>query len=165
MTNSSRTQISFYGFRCYNQDGQPIGWLYTYNNGRDLAFTTKDFDWCKRWKTERGAKNNFDYYSRRWQFHSSGGYLKIEVMLETPKTKPLEKSRQQLWNENNPNVIQEAQEKYDKKRPVWSFRPTPENLEWLEEERWENEAGKSESDAALLNRKLGKLRELERQGF
>ena len=165
MTNSSRTQISFYGFRCYNKDCQPIGWLYTYNNDNDLVFTTKNLDWCKRWKTERGATKNFDYYNRRWQFHSSGGYLKIEVMPEIPNAESLEKSRQQIWNENNPDVIQEAQERYNEKRPVWSFRPTPENLEWLEEERWENENGKPESDAALLNRKLAKLRELERQGF
>ena len=86
-------------------------------------------------------------------------------MPETPKTKPLEKSRQQQWNESHPDVIQEAQEKYDKKRPVWSFRPTPENLKWLEQERWNLENEKPESDAALLNRKLAKLRELERQGF
>lgn len=59
----------------------------------------------------------------------------------------------------------ESGEQYDKKQPIWSFRPTTENLEWLEEERWENEDGTPESNAALLNRKLAKLRKLEQQGF
>ena len=54
---------------------------------------------------------------------------------------------------------------YNKKRPVWLFRPTPENIEWLEEERWDDDNGKPESDAMLLNRKLDKLRKLEQQGF
>lgn len=75
------------------------------------------------------------------------------------------KSKQQQWNEEHPYVIQKAQQEYNKKRPIWSFRPTPENLKWLEEERWEGENGKSESDASLLNRKLEKLRKLEQQGF
>lgn len=75
----------YYGYRCYSQDGQFIGWLYTYNNDTDLAFTNTDFDWCKRWKTQRGAAKNFDYYNRRWQFQSKGGYLNIEVMPEVSK--------------------------------------------------------------------------------
>ena len=88
----------YYGYRCYNQDSQPIGWLYTYNNDTDLAFTTINFDWCKRWKTERGVTKNFDYYNRRWQFQSKGGYLKIEVMPEVPQT---EVSKQQETEQNN----------------------------------------------------------------
>lgn len=75
------------------------------------------------------------------------------------------KSRQQRWNDLNPQVLKDAQEAYNKKRPIWTFRPTPENLKWLEEERWEDEDGKPESNAALLNRKLEKLRKLEQQGF
>ena len=74
------------------------------------------------------------------------------------------KSKQQQWNEEHPDVVQKAQIEYNKKRPVWSFRPTPENIKWLEEERW-NDNGKPESDAMLLNRKLDKLRKLEQQGF
>lgn len=72
----------YYGYRCYTKDGKALGWLYTYNNEADLFWTTEDLDWCKRWKTERGAKNNFDRYNRLWQLKSDGGYLKIEVMLE-----------------------------------------------------------------------------------
>lgn len=75
------------------------------------------------------------------------------------------KSKQQQWNEEHPDVVQKAQAQYNKKRPVWSFRPTPENIEWLEEERWDDDNGKPESDAMLLNRKLDKLRKLEQQGF
>jgi len=75
------------------------------------------------------------------------------------------KSKQQQWNEEHPDIVQKAQTEYNKKRPVWSFRPTPENIEWLEEERWNGEDGKPESDATLLNRKLDKLRKLEQQGF
>lgn len=77
----------------------------------------------------------------------------------------MSKSKQQQWNEEHPDVVQKAQAEYNKKRPIWSFRPTPENIEWLEEERWNDDNGKPESDAMLLNRKLDKLRKLEQQGF
>ncbi|PSB29765.1 hypothetical protein [Chlorogloea sp. CCALA 695] len=75
------------------------------------------------------------------------------------------KSKQQQWNEKHPDIVQTAQAEYNKKRPVWSFRPTPENIQWLEEERWNDDNDKPESDATLLNRKLNKLRLLEQQGF
>ena len=75
------------------------------------------------------------------------------------------KSKQQQWNEEHPDIVQKAQAEYNKKRPVWSFRPTPENIQWLEEERWNDDNDKPESDATLLNRKLDKLRLLEQQGF
>lgn len=75
------------------------------------------------------------------------------------------KSKQQQWNEEHPDIVQKARAEYNKKRPVWAFRPTPENIEWLEEERWNDDSGKPESDATLLNRKLDKLRKLEQQGF
>lgn len=38
-------------------------------------------------------------------------------------------------------------------------------IEWLGEERWEDNNGKPESDATLLNRKSTKLRKLEQQGY
>ena len=75
------------------------------------------------------------------------------------------KSRQQQWNEEHPEAIQRAQVEYEKKRPTWSFRPTVETIEWLEEERWDDDEGKPESNASLLNRKLEKLRKLEQQGY
>jgi hypothetical protein len=154
----------YYGYRCYNKEGEPLGWLYTFSCDTEYAFSNKNLHWCKRWKTERGAKKHFDNYNSRWQFKSKGGYLKIEVMPEIADDKN-GKSPQQRWNEANRDALYEAQENYNQKRPVISFRPTTELLEWLEEERWEDENGKPESDAALLNRKLKKLQQLETKGF
>lgn len=155
----------YYGLRCYDKDSQPLGWLYTYESDTELVWTDKNLGWCKRWKTERGAKNNIDRYNPRWQFKSKGGYLRVELMPEMSKPESPDKSPQQIWNEQHPEVIEKARAEYDKKRPVWSARLTPEIVEWLEEERWQDESGKPESDTALLNRKLEKLRKLEQQGF
>lgn len=75
------------------------------------------------------------------------------------------KSRQQIWNEKNREVVEKARSDYDKKRPNWSFRPTPEILEWLEQERWTEDDGKPETNAALIIRKLEKLKKLECEGY
>lgn len=99
------------------------------------------------------------------QFKSKGSYLQIEIMPEVSKPESPDKSPQQIWNEQHPEVIEKARAEYDKRRPVWSARLTPEIVKWLEEERWQDESGKPESDTALLNRKLEKLRRLEQQGF
>lgn len=101
----------YYGYRCYSQDGQPIGWLYTYNNDTDLAFTTTNFDWCKRWKTERGVTKNFDYYNQRWQFQSKGGYLKIEVLPEVNQTEV----------SKNSDVAQELQQDYEQNNTIYKM--------------------------------------------
>jgi hypothetical protein len=74
-------------------------------------------------------------------------------------------STQQKWNLLNPEVVKKSQEKYNQKRPAWSFRPTPELLEWLNEERWDDNDGNPETNAALLTRKLNKLMNMERQGY
>lgn len=74
-------------------------------------------------------------------------------------------SRQQKWNEKNPDVVKQAQENYNKKRPTWSFRLTSEMFEWFEEERQYDDDGKPESNSALVFRKLEKLRKLESQGY
>lgn len=156
---SPQKNSKYFGFRCYNKDGEPLGWLYTANAEKEYNWTNehKYFHWCKLWKTEQGAKNNFDWYNKQWQFKSKGGYLKIEQM---PEIEEIESPRQSQknWDKANPDVIKESKIKYDKKRPIWSFRPTSENLEWLEQERWEGDEGKSENDTALLNRKLTKIR-------
>lgn len=68
------------------------------------------------------------------------------------------------WDKNNPEIIRESKAKYDQDNPVFAFRPTEELLNWLEEERWQDEQGKHESNAALLNRKLTQLMNLENQG-
>ena len=148
----------YYAFRCYNRDNKPLGWLYTFHQDSELTYTNNEenFNWCKRWKTKKGAGNNFEYYNKRWQSKTQGGYLKIEVMLEASESEPPKKSH---------HLTPLAQQEDEPKPSAWTFQPTPENLEWLEEERQEDEKGNLESDEALLNRKLKKLRTLEQQGF
>jgi len=114
-------------------------------NGVDSA----TLETAKTWKTEKGAKK---YLETHLFIGRAGERLRamwtdIEVVEITP---------QQQWHANNPEIIRESKAKYDSKRPVFSFRPKPDILEWLEKERYE-----SESDAELLNRKLGKLMKLE----
>lgn len=154
----------YYGYRCYTKEDKPLGWLYTFDSNLEYAFINKSFHLCKRWKTEKGAKKHFDYYNNNWQFKSKGGYLKIEIMPEITDNGK-EKSSQQRWNEANRDALYQAQENYNQKRPIMSFRPKAELLEWLEEERRSDEDGEPESDASLLNRKLEKLRQLEQKDF
>lgn len=151
----------YYGYQSYDNEGNALGWLYTYNNDTELAFTKEKIHWCKRWKTERGAKKNFDWYNGRWCTKSQGGYLKIEVIPEKPSD-PYQ--NQQKWQEKNPNVVQESKAKYDAENPVWAIRLKLEIREWLEEER-RDDNGIPETNAALVNRKLEKLMKLERQGY
>jgi hypothetical protein len=75
------------------------------------------------------------------------------------------RSSQKKWDENNHRKIRISKAKYDSKNPIWSFRPNQELLQWLEEERWDDNDGKPETNAALLTRKLTKLMEMERQGY
>ncbi|RCJ20222.1 hypothetical protein A6S26_05735 [Nostoc sp. ATCC 43529] len=152
----------YYGYRCYTKENEPLGWLYTFDSNLEYAWTNKNLHWCKRWKTEKGAKKHFDYYNNNWQFKSKGGYLKIELM---PKILENKNSSQQRWNEANRDALYQAQENYNQKRPIMSFRPKAELLEWLKEERWTDDNGEPETDASLLNRKLEKLKNLEQQGF
>jgi hypothetical protein len=74
-------------------------------------------------------------------------------------------SSSKTWDEQNPELIKESKANYDIKRPVWSFRPERELIEWLEEERWDDNDGTPETNAQLLTRKLTKLMKLEQQGF
>lgn len=152
----------YYGYRCYTKEDEPLGWLYTFDSNLEYAFINERLHLCKRWKTQKGAKKHFDYYNNNWQFKSKGGYLKIELMPEIIENK---KSSQQRWNEANRDALYQAQENYNQKHPIMSFRPKAELLEWLEEERWTDDNGELETDAALLNRKLEKLKKLEQQGF
>jgi hypothetical protein len=155
----------YYGYRCYTKEDEALGWLYTFGSNLEYAWTNKDLYLCKRWKTEKGAKKHFNYYNNTWQLKSQGGYLKIELMPEFSEPKSSAKSNQQLWNEVNRDRVYQSQEKYNQKRPIISFRPKAELLEWLENERYKDENGEPETDAALLNRKLEKLKKLEQQGF
>ena len=69
------------------------------------------------------------------------------------------------WDKNNPDKVKKSKAEYDKKNPVWAFRPTPEMIEWLEKERWDDRDGNPETNAALVTRKLEKLMEMEYQGY
>lgn len=146
----------YYGFRCYSPDDQKLGWLERIDrNG--IVQTTLDRErlrLCKRWKTERGAKRNFAFYNRQWR-DQRGGYLKIETLPDFPESK-----NRKYWDEANPDAIAVSKNKYDRKNPVWSFRPNSILQEWLNQERFENE-----NNAQLIARKLEKLRKLENQGL
>ena len=72
---------------------------------------------------------------------------------------------QQKWDKNHPEIVKKSKAKYDSKNPVWGIRPDEELKEWLEEERWNDDDGKPESNSALVIRKLKKLMKLERQGY
>ena len=69
------------------------------------------------------------------------------------------------WDRNNPDKIKKSKAEYDKKNPVWAFRPTPKMIKWLEKERWDDKDGKPETNAALVARKLEKLMEMEYQEY
>lgn len=71
------------------------------------------------------------------------------------------KTSQHKWNDANQESIKKAQSAYNKKRPIWSFRPAPVILEWLEQGRLKDKNGNLESNGMLLNRQLKKLIELE----
>lgn len=66
---------------------------------------------------------------------------------------------------NRIEIIQRSKAKYDRKNPIWSFRITPELLEWLNQERWNDGDGNPETNSALVIRKLNKLMKLENEGY
>ena len=114
-------------------------------NGIDAA----TLEGAKTWKTERGARK---YLESKVLVGRQGERIQARwTTIEVVKISP-----QQQYHADNPSVIRESKAKYDSKRPVLSFRPKPDILEWLEKERKENE-----TDVELLNRKLGKLMQLE----
>lgn len=113
------------------------------------AIDSGNLEGAKKWKTEQGA---ISYLQTKLLIGQQGERLKarwadIEVVEISP---------QQQWHTNNPKVIKESKAKYNSKRPVLSFRPKPETLQWLQSEKREGE-----TDAELLNRKLGELMELD----
>ena len=68
----------------------------------------ENLNWCKKWKTQKGAVNNFDSYNSRWQFNSKGGYLKIEVMPEFEEPLSAASRKQKLLEEWGDDAIQET---------------------------------------------------------
>ncbi len=89
----------YYGYRCYDSESKPIGWLYTHSNDTEITWTNRELNWCKKWKTQKGAANNFDRYNSRWKFSSKGGYLKIEVMPEFEEPLSAASRKQRLLEE------------------------------------------------------------------
>ena len=139
--------MSLYAIR-FKKDSKVRYLIQTRGNPEYNSIDSGTLEGAKTWKTERGANN----YLTKLLVEPGGDKLRnrwttIEVVEISP---------QQQWHTKNSGVIKEAKAKYDSKRPVLSFRPKPEILEWLERERYEGE-----SDALLLNRKLEELMKLE----
>lgn len=142
-----------FGLHVYDDQGNSQGWLYRHRENGVMVWDVGKVESCKAWKTEEGAETNLAKIKCK--------IIKPDWTIQVKKlTTMTTKSAQQKWNEQNPEIIRESKANYDQKRPVWSFRPEPELIKWLEEERWENEA-----TAELLNRKLTKLMKLEQQGY
>lgn len=72
---------------------------------------------------------------------------------------------QQKWQKNNQDIVKKSKAEYDKKNPVWAFRPDEELRKWLNESRGKDDKGNPESNAAVVIRKLKKLMKLEREGY
>ena len=144
--------MSLYAIR-FKNESQVRYLIETQGNPEYNAVDSGNLEGAKKWKTERGARK---YLESKVLVGRQGE--RIQAKWTTVEV--VEISAQQQYHTNNPEVIRKAKAKYDSKRPVLSFRPKPEILEWLEKERYENE-----TDAELLNRKLGKLMKLkERSG-
>ncbi|MDF5722163.1 MAG: hypothetical protein PUP91_17085 [Rhizonema sp. PD37] len=149
----------YYGYRCYNNLGEPLGWLYTYNNDINYGWTEKkDLDWCKRWKTEKGAKNNLERYNSRWQFQSKGGYLQIEVMPDIKEPESAKSHSHKLIEEWGEDVTHNIESVHIR---TISFQPKPEVIQWLEKQRKMYDNGEYEPIKEVLNRQLEKLMKLE----
>lgn len=157
----------YFGYHCYTPNGEPLGWLYTYvEEGTEKLAYTNDLSTlkrCKYWKRKSTAEKYLEHYNKEFNFQMKGGYIQIEEMPSSENL--INKTSQQKWNEQNPKVIKSTNQKYNQSRPVISFRPPTEILQWLEEERWDDEEGKPETNAALVIRKLNKLKKLEDKGY
>ena len=135
----------------FKKDAQVRYLIQTQGNPEYNAIDSATLEGAKKWKTERGARKYLES-------HVLVGRQGERILARWTAIEVVEISPQQQYHANNPEVIRNSKAKYDSKRPVLSFRPKPEILEWLEKERKENE-----TDAELLNRQLGKLMNLEQR--
>lgn len=142
--------MSLYAIR-FKNESQVRYLIQTQGNLEYNAIDSGTLEGAKKWKTERGARKYLES-------HVLVGRQGERIQVRWTTIEVVEISAQQQYHTNNPEVIRKAKAKYDSKRPVFSFRPKPEILVWLEKERLPDE-----SDAELLNRKLGKLMKLEQQ--
>lgn len=156
----------YYSYRYYDESGKPLGWLYTLKEDCQILWTDNlaSLHWCKRWKTERGAKKHQQYYEQLLQSLGLGGYLQVEP-IPVSDEQPLTSSRQsqEKWDATHSEIIKESKAKYDSNNPIWAIRFKTEHqeiLDWLNEERWDNETNQD-----LLVRKLRKLMKMENQGY
>ena len=144
--------MSLYAIR-FKKDNRVRYFSPTQGDPEYNAVDSATLETAKTWKTEKGAAK----YLETHLFMGRAGerlramWTDIEVVEITP---------QQQWQANNPEIIRESKAKYDVKRPVLSFRPKPEIIEWLKKEQLPNE-----TDAQLLNRLLEKLIQLESKGL
>jgi hypothetical protein len=152
--------LSLYTIR-FKKDNQVAYFKPTQGDPECHAVDWATLENAKTWKTEKGAQKyleNHLFDGGRAGERLRARWTDIEVVEITP---------QQQWHAKNSEIIRQSKAKYDSKRPVFSFRPKPEILEWLERERYDSDSeseSESESDADLLNRKLGKLMKLEESG-
>jgi hypothetical protein len=65
------------------------------------------------------------------------------------------------WDKNNLKKVKESKAEYERKHPVFSFRPDEELRKWLEESK----QNKEESNAAVVIRKLKKLMKIEKENL
>lgn len=142
--------MSVYAIK-FKKDSKARYAIQTQGNPEYNPIDSGTLEGAKTWKTEWGARKYLET-------HVLVGRQGERIKARWTTIEVVEISPQQQYHADNPSVIKEAKAKYDSKRPVLSFRPKPEILEWLEKERKENE-----TDAELLNRKLGKLMNLEQQ--
>lgn len=68
----------YYGYYCYNNKGNPLGWLYVVNE--QLAWTTDSTAPIifKRWKRRLTAQKHFEFYNSKFKLQSQGGFLEIQ---------------------------------------------------------------------------------------
>ena len=66
-------------------------------------------------------------------------------------------TRQQKWQGKNKDIVKSSKANYDKKNPVWAFRPDEELRIWLKNAKQSD----NESNASVVIRKLNKLMNIE----
>ncbi|HEY9811304.1 MAG TPA: hypothetical protein V6D13_18420 [Halomicronema sp.] len=135
--------MPYYAYQCYVND-KFLGWLYTHSGG-EISFTVQNIEWCLKWKTEKGAQKQFDFYNGRWEHSTEGGYLKISLLPDTFKSPPKHINKDNYLNKDEPLTF--------------SVKSTPEIKRWLEVERQKMPGPNSE----IISRKFAEFIKLECQ--
>lgn len=75
--------MDYYGLQCYNKNSEAMGWLYSYNNDRDVSYISNtcnskySIKSIKRWKTRNGAMRGLAKYNPIWCKWGKG-FLSVE---------------------------------------------------------------------------------------